>query len=97
MVTDTVEVFEHPLASVPVTIYVVLIVGSAVTVIPDPEVNPVVGLQEYEVPPPAVSSTDCPLQRTGADGLAVITGNGFTVTVTLVVLLHPLASVPVMV
>ena len=39
-------VFTHPLASVPVTVYVVVVVGLAVTVPPVVADNPVDGLQE---------------------------------------------------
>jgi hypothetical protein len=38
-------VLEHPFAPVPVTVYVVVVVGLAVTVDPVPEDKPVEGLQ----------------------------------------------------
>jgi len=69
--------------------------GPADTVVPVVEDNPVEGLHVYDVPPPAVNDTDCPLQMTGAAGEAVIEGSGLTVNVTLFVLLHPPAIVPV--
>ena len=43
-----------------------------------------------------MTEADCPLQSTGG-GLTVMMGFEVTVIVTLEVLLHPLASVPVMV
>jgi hypothetical protein len=45
-VTVTVVVFEHPFPSVPVTVYVVDVVGLAVTVEPEVDDNPVAGLHE---------------------------------------------------
>ena len=70
-------------------------VGSAETIGPLPEDKPVVGLHIYELPPLALIETDLPLQITGAVGLAVITGRGFTVTVTVFVPVHPPEMVPV--
>jgi hypothetical protein len=42
-VTVTLAVFIHPFKSVPVTVYVLVTVGWAVTVVPDVESNPVAG------------------------------------------------------
>ena len=47
------------------------------------------------LPPLAVRATDWPVQSTGAKGITTIIGKGLMVTVTLLVLLHPLTSVPV--
>ena len=44
-VTVTVAVFTHPFKSVPVTVYVLVTVGSAVTLVPDVESKPVAGDQ----------------------------------------------------
>jgi hypothetical protein len=44
-VTVTCAVFLHPFASVPVTVYVVVPAGVAVTVVPVVADNPVAGLQ----------------------------------------------------
>jgi hypothetical protein len=69
--------------------------GSAETVSPELAERPVGGDHIYEVPPSADKTTDCPLQSTGADGLAKMKGSGLTVTFTEAVLEHPFASVPV--
>ena len=45
MVTVAVVVFTHPLASVPVTVYVCVAVSVAVTVVPVVDERPVPGLQ----------------------------------------------------
>ncbi len=68
--------------------------GLAETVEPVVEDNPVDGLHIYVDPPPAVSVTDWPLQI-GEGELIFIVGSGLIVTVILLVLEHPLASVPV--
>jgi hypothetical protein len=44
MFTVTVAVLMHPLLPVPVTVYVVVAVGEAVTVAPTPDESPVDGL-----------------------------------------------------
>ena len=56
--------------------------------------RPVEGVQEYVVPPVAVSVVDEPLQI-ATDEPAPIVGRAFTVTVTDDVLLQPDALVPV--
>ena len=45
--------------------------------------------------PLAVSAMDEPLQMADVNGLTVIVGNGFTVTVVIAVFTQPFASVPV--
>lgn len=82
----------HPL-EVPVTVYVVVEVGFAVTDAPVVLLNPVAGLQMYVVAPDAASTVDCPAQIAAGVG-TVITGTGLIVTVTCAVALHPL-EVPV--
>src|SRR6185503_18247929 len=85
----------HPLLSVPVTVYVVVEVGLAVTVEPDVALSPVAGDQTYVVAPEAVSvAVCCPAQIAGGGGTE-ITGGGLTFTVTCVEAVHPLLSVPV--
>ena len=83
----------HPLLSVPVTVYVVVEIGFAVTGEPVVALSAVAGVQEYVFAPLAVSVVDCPLQI--VTGATVITGRGFTVTVTCVDAEQPLLSVPV--
>jgi hypothetical protein len=90
-VTLTVAVPVHPAVLVPVTVYVVVALGVTVLLAPLP--NP--PDQLYVFAPLAVITEVCPLHI--ADGLAdaVTDGNGFTVTLIDVVLLQPLAKVPV--
>ena len=90
----TVTVVEHelvqPLASVTVTVYVVVEVGLTV-------IEAVVAdvLHKNDVPPDAVSVEEPPTQIDGLDGDMLHTGAGFTVTVTEHVLVQPLALVTV--
>jgi len=90
----TVTVLEHellhPLASVTVTVYVVVTVG--LTVI-EAVVAPV--LHKKDVPPDAVSVDEPPTQMVGLGGVILHDGTGFTVTVVEHELLHPLALVTV--
>ena len=79
-VTVTVVVPVHPLV-VPETVYVVVVVGFAVTVAPVVDDNPVAGLQLYVVAPLAVSETLLPMQIACEGGLIVTTGMGLTVRV----------------
>ena len=57
--------------------------------------RPVDGLHVYVLAPLAVSVVLLPLHIDGAAGVTLIAGLGFTVTVTVVVLLHPAALVPI--
>jgi PII-like signaling protein len=95
MVTVTVEVFVQPFTSVPVTVYVVVVLGLAETFVPVVAESPVPGPHTYVFPPTPVSSTDPPLQRIGADGLTEMVDLGLIVTVTLEVFVQPFTSVPV--
>ena len=83
----------HPLTSVPVTVYVVVVVGFAVTDEPVVALSAVAGVHEYVEAPLAVSVADCPLQIVAGETL--ITGSGLTVTVTCTDAVQPLTSVPV--
>jgi hypothetical protein len=94
-VTVTVFVFTQPLRSVPVTVYVVLVAGEAVTEAPADEESPVEGLQEYEFAPLAVRVVDAPEQTDPDAGDTVITGGWVTDIWRVAVFIHPFASVPV--
>ena len=96
-VTETLEVFEQPFTSVPVTTYIEEDVGLASTEVPVVADNPEAGDQSYVLPPLAVRVIDCPMQIAGNNGVTAMVGNGFTVTETLEVLEHPFASVPVII
>lgn len=89
--TLTVDVFEHPFASVPVTVYVVADEGASVTVAPfsDP------GIQSYDAAPLPVSVTEFPIQMSVAEAEALTDGSAFTTTATVEVFEHPFISVPV--
>jgi len=89
-VTVTWAVAVHPNAS-PVTVYVVVEEGFAVTLVPVVALNAVDGLHEYVLAPPAVNVVDCPAQRVTA-GETVTTGTGLTITVTCAEPVHPLMS-----
>jgi len=84
MVTVVVAVEEQP-AIVPVTVYVVVDVGFAVTEAPDVADSPVDGDQVYVVAPEAVKVVEFPEQTETADGLTVTTGMTLTVTVEVTV------------
>ena len=91
-----VAVFVHPLALVPVTVYVVVEVGPALTTEPDVDDNPVAGLQVYVDAPDAVKVILLPLQIVAEVGDTVTLGSGFTVTtVAADVVEHPLLFVTV--
>ena len=78
----------HPFASVPVTIYVVVDDGAAVTDEPVVLLKPVAGDQLYVLAPLDVSIVDNPAQN-ATGGEIFTTGIGLTVTVTCVVSEHP--------
>jgi hypothetical protein len=94
-VTGTEAVAVHPLAAVPVTVYVVVVAGVAVTTAVLVAESPVDGAQLYVLAPLAVSVTLLPIQIAGADGLMSMVGAAFTVTVTTEVPIPPKASVPI--
>ena len=87
-VTVTEHELVHPLASVTVTVYVVVEVGLTV-------IEAVVAalLHRNDVPPEAVSVAEPFGQIEGLAGVMLHTGAGFTVTVTEHELVHPFASV----
>jgi hypothetical protein len=59
------------------------------------EESPVAGLQLYVLAPLAVNVTLLPEKMVADVGFTVTGGSGFTVMVTVEVLLHPVALVPV--
>lgn len=67
----------------PVTVYVVVPDGEAITEEPVVLLSPVGGDHVYELAPLAVNVTFCPVQMDGAAGLTVTDGDGITVTVAV--------------
>jgi hypothetical protein len=90
-VTLTVAVPVHPAVLVPVTVYVVVALG--VTVLFAPVPNP--PDQLYVFAPLAVNTELAPLHIAVGLADAVTVGNGFTVTLTVAVPVHPAVLVPV--
>jgi hypothetical protein len=90
-VTPTVDVLEHPFASVPVTVYVVVATGLSVKL--DPDKDP--GIHVYVEAPPALSVTELPIQIAFEEAEALTEGRALTFTDTVDVFVHPLAAVPV--
>jgi hypothetical protein len=80
----------HP-AVVPVTVYVVVAAGLAVTVAPVVADSPVAGDQLYVVAPVAVSVVPAPPAQIATSGDTPTVGRALTVTVA--VLVHPLLFV----
>lgn len=78
-VTNTVPVFEQPAPTVPVTVYVVVVVGETVTEVPlsDP------GIQVYVVAPLPVSVVLFPEQIVAGEAVAVTVGCPPTVIVSV--------------
>lgn len=76
---------------VPVTVYVVVVVGETIT--EEPVKLP--GIHVYEVAPLAVSVVLLPTQTDVLEAVVVTVGVGFTVTVNTEVLVQPFAAVPV--
>jgi hypothetical protein len=89
--TVTVAVFTQLLALVPVTVYVVVVVGDTVTDEPDK----LPGFHTYVEAPLALNEVLPPTQIAEFVELAVTVGNGLTVTPTVAVFTQPLALVPV--
>lgn len=90
----TVAISLQPLV-VPVTVYVVVEAGLAVTDAVFVALKPVEGLQVYVVAPPAVNTVPVPPVHIDEEvGVTVTVGGGFTVTGTDCVLVQP-PEVPV--
>ena len=88
--TLTVAVPVHPAVLVPVTEYVVVELGVTVMLAVLPPV-----FQLYVFAPLAVSTEVAPLHIAAGLADAVTDGNGFTVTLTVAVPVHPAVVVPV--
>jgi len=91
------SVFVQPPAPVPVTVYVVVTVGLAVTFVPIVALNPAAGDQLYVVAPVAVIVFPAPPEHIVAlFGIMLTVGVGLTTTVTVWLSLHaPLVPVTV--
>ena len=89
-VTLTVAVPVHPAVFVPVTVYVVVPLGVTVMLAVLPPV-----FQLYVFAPLAVNTDVAPLHIAAGLAVAVTDGNGFTVTLTVAVPVHPAVLVPV--
>lgn len=81
----------HPLAPVPVTVYVVVDAGETVTVAP--VIDP--GIQLYVEAPLAVMDVEPPVQIEVLPAVTATVGEGLTVISRVAVAVHPLAAVPV--
>ncbi len=90
-VTVTVAVLVQPSALVPVTVYVVVLVGDTVLELPVPKLFD----QLYVLAPLAVKTELAPEHIVDGLAVAVTVGVGFTVTVTDFVPVQPAALVPV--
>lgn len=96
IVIVTLPVSVHPLASVPVTTYVVVLAGNATGLAQLTQDKPVAGDHVYVTAPDAemVTPVAAPWQRFWL--LAALTfGNPFTITVLMVVSLQPCALVTI--
>jgi hypothetical protein len=90
-VMSRVAVAVHPLAPVPVTVYVVVLAGDTLMVVPvnDP------GCQLYVDAPVPVILVLPPAHMVALVTVVPTLGNAFTVMSRVAVALHPLAPVPV--
>ena len=84
-VTTAVAVLLQLFPSVPVTVYVVVVVGFTEIGVPDPPV-----LHAYVLAPPAVRFFELPIQIVPPP--AVTVGNAFMPTATLLIAVQPLIS-----
>jgi hypothetical protein len=90
--TVTVEVAVLEQAPIlPVTVYVIVVVGLAVTLLPVVPLRPVAGDQVYVVAPVAVRTVELPLHKEGelTDTTGVVLGGIVTVPIPV---RHPVAS-----
>ena len=84
----------QPVVFVPVTVYVMDVVGLADTELPVVEFKAVAGDQVYVSPPEAISVIELPSHSDALVGETVTTGI-LRATKTVAVSVQPLASVPV--
>jgi hypothetical protein len=89
--TVAVSVLAHPLASVPVTVYVVVTDGLTEA----EESVKLPGIHVYDAAPLAVRVVLLPTQTEVLDAVIVTVGDGFTVTVSTEVLVQLFPAVPV--
>lgn len=92
-VITAVAVPVHPLAAVPVTVYVVVVVGLAKTAAPLDAFRPVAGVHTYVDAPEASNPIVWPAQIVAVVGDAVTDGLALTFTVTAAVVVFAQASV----
>jgi hypothetical protein len=83
-VINCVAVEVQPFAAVPVTVYVVVVAGVTVTVVPDK----LPGIQLYVTAPPAVMFVLLPVQIDALVGVTETVGEGLTVIVRVAVPVH---------
>jgi hypothetical protein len=88
-VTSTVLVPAQP-PVLPVTVYVVVIVGVTVTGLPPSEP----GIHKYDVAPVPVSTAEAPLHIVAGEADAPTVGTGTTVMVMVLVPIQPLLLTP---
>ena len=93
--TTTVVDPVHPLALVPTTEYVVETVGLAVTLLPVDADNPAEGNHKYVDAPCTCSAVELPVQMVVGLGCTERVNDGLTVTIVVVVAVHPPANVAV--
>lgn len=82
---STVAVFEQLLASTPVTVYVVVTVGLATTLLPVVALKPLGGAHEYVEPPLALTPVEPPMHIVSCTALALMFGRLLTVTLLVAV------------
>jgi len=83
----------HPDALVPVTVYVVVIAGAAITEFPEVADSPDAGLQLYEAAPVALRVAEPPAQIAVVAGDTTTVGAGLTVRLSVTALSQPTAFV----
>lgn len=93
--TTAVAVAVQPEAFVPVTVYVVVAVGEAVTVVPDVLLRPEAGLHVAVVAPETTRDVLPPVQIDVLEGVTLTAAGGLTTNDTVDVFLHVLEPVPV--